>query len=415
MTARRALAALALVTLAGACSKKPPPAVDRGAAAFPALPTTPSEVDALIARETQRAPPDPDPDLDASTILKAAEARGLGALPSGQAGIVRWIEAELHRAKGDAYLLFGTWHDAPGQIDAFRRLIGPGGLTGPLLVAVEQFRADGAWQGAPPEAQAGDGALLDAWSSRGDRGAFAALAEQHRESDYAAWKLGYEETALDMLVSARAAGNRVAGCDMPSRLQTLSGAKGEARNRLREIHCLRSLPVGSPRRVAMIWGEAHVRRSGIVRFLPGSATVLSIHVYGRRQVAGAVEIGLASRLTVNDPVLVPLREGECALILPDEALGGRVDRVLASSDEGGFVTGLTASAEIEGVLAVGDRKVPVGREPVTVPLAPGDYTYGFTAKGRSIVGALKLSPGHRVEVGFDPEGKATSYVERGGP
>lgn len=405
----RAVALVALAALAGCSEKAAPPTAGADAVA---LPRTAAEVKALIASETKRPPRVPDPEVDASTIVRAAEARGLGELPSGQGAIVRWLQAALDAAPGDLYLFVGTWHDAPGHIDAFRRLVGPGGLRGLTLIAAEQFRGDGVWKGVPPEAQRGDGALLSAWSARGDAAAFAALAGRHRESDYAAWKLGYEETALDLLVSARAAGTPIVGCDMPAALQGLSGSEGELRNRLREVHCLRSLPISSPRRVAMIWGQAHVRSSGIARFVPASATVIAIHVVGRRQVAGAVEIGLASRFMMNDPVLIPLGEREAALVLPDETLGGHVDRVLTSIDDGATTTGLMATAEVGGTLAVGSRSFAVGREAVSVPLAAGDHTYAFTAKGCTVLGAARLAVGHRVEISFDPEAKLTTYVER---
>lgn len=408
--------AVTLALLLAACSgRDPPPGEKTGAAAFPALPTTPAAVERLIADETRRPPPAIDPDLDAAAILAAIDARGAGALPSGTRAITRWIQAAIDAQPGDLYLLFGTWHDAPGQVDAFRRLIGPGGLRGLHLVAAEQLRADGAWRSAPSDAQRGDGALLDRWSTRGDATAFSALADRHRDGDYAAWKLGYEPTVLDLLVSARAANLRVVGCDMPAKLQALSGAEGEARHRLREIHCLRSLPTLQPRRAALLWGDAHVKRSGLPRFLPAGAGVIVLHAFGQRQSAGAVESALAARIRLVDPLLVPVTDRELVLLLPDETLGVRVDRVLTAArdhDPGAPFTGIIASAEIDGALRVGDRTLSIGRDPQEIPLPPGDHTYAFTTRGRTLVGAARLAAGHRVELSFDEELKLVGYVER---
>jgi hypothetical protein len=404
---------LALLLLA-ACSGKNPPSGERtGRAAFPALPRTPAELTALVAAETRRPPPPAGPALDAAALVAAAEARGLGLLPAGYPAIVRWIQAALDGGHPDGYLLFGTYHDAPGQLEAFRRLVGPGGIRGLHLVAAEQLRADGEWQGAPLEAQRGDGPLLDLWCTAGDRGAFARLAEHHRDGDYAAWKLGYEDAVLDLLVNARATSVRLVGCDMPAALQELSGAPpGELRNRLREIHCLRSLPITWPRRAALVWGDAHVQPGGLVRVLSPGASVLTLHAFGQRQGGGVVEPALGKQLAVLEPVLVPLGPDEAALLLPDDTLGGHVDRVLTSLDDGASLTGLTATARRDGTLFVGTRSYPVGRAPVAVALEPGDHTYAYVTGGLRLVGAVRVVAGHRVDLDFDGEARLVSYVER---
>jgi hypothetical protein len=61
---------------------------------------------------------------------------------------------------------------------------------------------------------------------------------------------------------------------------------------------------------------------------------------------------------------------------------------------------------------VGGARVALGRDPVDVPLAPGRYAYVFSAGGRRVVGSALILPGHRVEIGFDPAAKRTSYVEQ---
>jgi hypothetical protein len=409
MARRHAIAAALL--LLGCSGKKLASSERFGAVTFPALPKTEAEAAALVAAETRRPPPATVTDVDADAIAAALDTRAAGPPVAGDAAVSRAIQAVLDRGIGDAYVLFGTYHDAPGQIDAFRRLVGPGGLRGLTLAAAEQFRADGEWQGAPFDAQRGDGALLEAWTVHGDRAALQKLAEQHRDGDYAAWKLGYEATVLDLAVTARAAGLRFAGCDMPARLQELSGAQGALRNRLREIHCVRSLPPAFPRRTALLWGMAHVRPDGLVRFLPPGAAVLAVHVFGQRQGAGAVETALGKIVAINDPVLVPLGPESAALLLPDETLGGHVDRVLTSGDGPG-PTSVTVRAEAPGTITLGDRTVAVGREPVTLALAAGQHTYAYRGGGLRVVGALALREGHRVELGIDPAARLTSYFER---
>lgn len=399
----RSLAALPLAcaALAGACG-------DRGADRFPALPRAEADVAALVERETRRPRPAQEAPVDAERIL-AAIARG-AELQAGSAAVARWIQGALDGAE-EAYLLFGTYHDAPGQLDAFRHLVGPAGLRGLTVVGVELFRAAGAWKGAPLALQRGDDALLDRFAATGDRDAFARLLAEHRDADYAAWKLGYEETALDLLLTARASSVRLAGCDMPAGLQALAGAGGEARNRLREIHCLRSLPAVRPRRAALLWGDAHVRAGGIARFLPPSARVVSVHAFGRRLGGGAVEAALAPRLVVHDPLLVALAPGEAALILPDAALGGVIDRVL-SREGAAASTSVIARAEVAGELALGAHVFPVGPEPRVILLDAGEHTYAFRGGGLTTLGALRLPAGHRVELSFDPAARLTAYTER---
>jgi hypothetical protein len=393
-----------------------PPLKALAAPSFPELPTTPEAVADLVTRETAR-PVGPERDVDAAVILAAIAARP-AAVVAGEGPVARWIEAFLDRAGGgDAYVIFGTWHDAPGQIDAFRRLVGPGGLRGLTVVAVELFRADGAWGGAPLELSRGDGAAIDAYVARGDLEAFDGLGKSHRDADYAAWKLGYEPTVLDLLVNARATGVRFLGCDMPKGLQEKSGAPpGDLRLRLRELHCLRSLPPtpgGRPRRAALLWGDAHLRAGGLRRFLPVSAAALALHAYGRRIDAGPVETALAKQLAVVEPALVPLGADEAALLLPDEVLGGRADRVLVSTEPGEVAPpGVVVRAEAPGMLVVGDRESPVGPEAVAMALPAGEHTYVLTAGGRRVVGALRIEARHAVELGFDPRSGLVSYVER---
>jgi hypothetical protein len=416
------LVVLIAAALAAAYSSRapPPPPGDKAPApvarlSFPDLPRTPEAAADLVQRETRRSI-DPAREVDAAAILAAVAARP-GTVVAGEVAVARWVQAFLDRAGGDAYVLFGTWHDAPGQIDAFRRLIGPQGLTGLTVVAVELFRADGAWGGAPAEAQRGDGEAIDGYVSGGDRQAFARLAESHRDADYVAWKLGYESTALDLLVTARAQGLRFLGCDMPRALQDLSAAPpGELRHRLREIHCVHALPpapASGRRRVALLWGDAHLRPAGIRRFLPKEAAVLAIHALGQRMEAGPIEGALAKDLVAVEPALVPIGPDEAALLLPDERLGGRVDRVAAGPDPGEIVRpGLAVHAGVSGVVVVGDREVSFSPEGAEIALPDGDHTYVLSAGGKRWVGALRMAAGHRVELSLDVGAGLLGYLDR---
>lgn len=421
--------AAALLTLLTACSEPSRPTAAASAAplpsasvpraiapSFPAFPATPAAARDLVARETKRAA-EPDREVDAAAILAAIAARP-GSVVAGEIPVARWIEARMRAAPKDAYLLVGTFHDSAGQIDAFRRLVGPLGVRGLSVVAVEQLRADGAWSGVPIEEQRGDGAAIDAYVAQGDAEAFAALARGHRDSDYAAWKLGYEANVLDLLVNARATRVTFLGCDLPRPLQErLKDSPAEIRNRVREIHCLHALPPAPgdrPRRAALLWGMAHVRRDGLRRFLPPEARVLALHVFGRRLAAGAVESGLGKALIVNDVALVPLGEDEAALLLPDEILGGKVDRVLTA--EGAGSAGVFVRSEIDGVVSFGSREpevTKVGRAEVQIPLPPGEHTYVLSAGDLRVLGAVRVEEGARVELGFDPKGRGTSLMERG--
>jgi hypothetical protein len=378
--------------------------------AWPALPDTSAAAAALVARETRR-PIDAARDVGGPAILAAITANP-DAVVAGDREVARWVRAFLDGAPlGEpAFVLVGTWHDAPGQIDAFRHLVGPGGAGAIDLVAVELFRADGAWLGASAEAQAGDGALLDAFVLRGDVAAFDALAASHRDVDYAAWKLGYVPHVLDLLVAARARGVRLRGCDMPSSLVP-QALDADLKLRVREIHCAKSLEAMGARRVALLWGDAHLRPEGLRRFLPKTARVLVVHLVGERLEPGPVDQALARRLGVAEPLLVPLARDEAALILPDAHLGARVDRTLARASPGEAVTpGVSARAEGRGVLVIGARRVEVGPERVEIAVAPGDHTWVWTHDGRTVAGALRLEPGHRVELDLDAA--VVGYAER---
>jgi hypothetical protein len=412
---------LSVAVLACTSPRDPAPGTPSPAAApeWPELPRTREAAEELVRTRTARpvtggAETDA---LSAAALIRALDERP-GALVAGDAPVLAWIQAFLDRAANaghDGAVLYGTYHDAGGQIDAFRRLIGPLGLRGLTHVAVEQLRADGAWKGVPEGAQRGDDAAIGAWLASGDRGALEALAQRHAASDYAAWKFGYEPSVLELLVTARAAGVHFTGCDLAASTQAiLAGLPELSRLRLRELHCVLSLPAAKgPRRMALLWGQAHVQREGLRRFFPPDVAALSVYVLGYRSGEWTTEATLGSRLALTDPLLIPLdAEGtEIAILYPDGLLGATIDRVRSDAPRGKpglwvHVVGAT------GTLHVGDRAFPVGPDVQRLDVAPGEHAYVLALDSVRFAGAIHLPPGGGVDLSFDPAHHAVALTER---
>lgn len=393
-------------------------AVDASAASpadpWPDLPRSAAEAEALVAARTARPTTGTtDADLSADALLAIlSDPSRRESLVAGHAPVVRRIQAFLDGAAEegrDAYVLWGTHHDARLQVEAFRRLVGPGGLRGLTLIVLEQFSASGEWRGVAADVRRGDDDAVAAWMDRGDPPSWAALADRHHARDQAAWKHGYEADVLELLPIARAGGVAFAGCDMPAAVQELTSLPpldpARLRVRLRELHCALSLArFPSPRRVAMLWGSDHVRADGFPRFLPPTAAVLSVHLFGGRPGEFTAERELRPRLVVLDPLLVPLDdEGrEVALLLPDDVLGGEVDRSrddLPEATRAGPPLTLSASAPARAT--IGDRVVAVGPEDVGVDLPPGDHLLVVETGELRFVGAVGVRPGVRTRMRFD--------------
>ncbi len=413
---------LVVAALLAACGSPAPSGASASAFAssappWPALPRTPSEARALIEARTTRSPAGGVAD---EAFGADALARAVASPPSpiiaGASAIVSSLQAKLDAAgERDAHLLVGTLHDAGGQIDFFRRLVGPGGLRGLTAVAVEQWRSDGHWAGLSMDVQRGDDADLTAYVRRGDSLALARLAEGHARTDYASWKFAYEPAVLELAVSARAGGVALCGCDMPDPVKkAVESLSDDDRLRLRELHCALSLPEGpKPRRVALAWGQSHVRPGGLPRFLPADAVVLSVSLFGHRGGEGTVEHDLGKRLGVVDPVLVPLDAAgaEAALLLPAGDLGVEVTRVreaAAGPDAELRVSVLEGSA----TLYVGPRTLRIEAYPKVMPLQPGDTAYVLEAGDTRYVGALERRAGRTFEIVLDPRRRALSLTQR---
>ncbi len=374
-------------------------------------------------------------DLSADALLARASAHGWGTLVTGEGEIVAWLQSFLDgatRSGRATYVLWGTYHDAPGQVEAFERVIGPGGLRGLTLVAAEQFRADGDWRGAPKEAERGDDLELASYVERGDLAAFDELSRRQSAGDYAAWKFGYERTMTDLLVTARAVassheagqpGLRFAGCDMPAPVaEMLKGLPDDALLRLRELHCLSSLPAPSSRvRAAMLWGQEHVRPGALRRFLPPDAAVLSVYVFGYRSAPESAESGLRAKLALADPVLIPLdgtpgqRPEHVALLYPDAALGASVDRVRDRSVPAeARAPGLYVRASGGGHFTIGERTFPIAEgQELHVDVANDERTFSLETASVRFVGSVRVPRGGELALGFSPGERSMTLVEHG--
>ncbi len=352
-------------------------------------------------------------------VLAAAERAGWTRALAGEARIRSWLQAALDGAgERDAYLLFGTHHDSAGQIDAFRRIVAPPSRFTHLVL--EQLQADGRWGGLTAEEQRGDTGVIEAYLRGGGADALSALTLAHAAHDYASWKFGYAPRVMDLIVSARASSTRLLPCDMPGPLKGLVSGEplGQDLDRVRELHCLLTLqdtlerPAGARgARVAMLWGQAHVHATGLRRFLPASSLVLSVSAVGQRHGRASPTLALSRRLVLDDPVLVELDDAgsELALLLPDEATGGDVDRVRTTlpARSGSPHATVHARAPLGGRLSVGRETTLLKGGEASLVLSPGDHTYAFSSGPLTFVGGLTVTAGELVELWFDPGLRAT--------
>ncbi len=359
-------AALVLI----ACTKPAQPADP----AWPAFPKNDAERDALVKARTLREP-GPVTDYSPDAVLARAKALGLHTLPSGERRVYAWIAAQ--NAK---WLLFGTFHDSAAQVDAFRRLTGPGGVPGITHVALEQLHADGRWADFTGD-QRGHDAVLAAFVDGGSADAFEALAAAHRATNYTAWKYGYERSVLEL------AGPRTLPCDAPHTRD----------EHLRELHCLFAIRDRAPAtaRIAMLWGMAHVTREGFPRFLPPAEKTLSLYAIGGRWTP---DPAFDAKLLVDDLTLVPLGDGEAALLLPS----GHVQR----SRDDDAPPKPVVHADGDGTLRIGDREAKL---PADLELQPGEYTYAFRSQaGLDVVGSIDVRGD--TQLAFDAATRETRAV-----
>jgi len=389
--------------------------------AWPALPRTLEAQRALISSCTLRdvsGAPDGGTEVSLDALARRSLAR-LDYAIAGEAAIRGWLDAWLARAGArDAYVLVGTHHDSGAQVRAFRALVRrPTRLTD---VALEHLVADGRWGGLAEDAQRADGADLRAFLERGDLGALDRLARAHAAHDYTAWKFGYERDVLDIVLAARATGQRVLPCDMSSKVREALVGGGDGASdevlRLRELHCLRALQdaaPGGPRRIAILWGHDHARPRGFARFLPPDTAVLRVHLFGARVLATPA-LDRSRGIVLNDAVLVAGTDApaptEVALFLPDERTRGDVDRVRRAPEAAAATPEVRASSAAPGTLSLtpvgsdeprATRTLRLGRDEVAATVGEGAHTYVLRSGGVTVVGGLSLARGERATLAFD--------------
>jgi len=380
--------ALAACTGPAAVARRPPvaPRPPPAPAAWPAFPVSVPGAQELLAAHTRR-PARTEPvltrELLEASLRAAARANQLVA---GDDAIGAFLRARTPR---QSFVLFGTYHDAPAQIVAFRRLAGALGF-GATDAVIEQFHAAGRWSGVPAQHQAGDGAALVRGAGLG-----GVIASQ-RDHDHAAWKYDYLEELPALVATLQAGGVRVHGCDLPTSLQARARSVGDVSlTGLRELHCVLALAeqVRPPSKVAMLWGARHVAADGVQRFLPPDATVIAIEVFGGRPAGDGVEGQLGFRLA--GPVLFPVPgRDRFALVLPAGALAVRVDRARTALSAGEPTATLRVSSETELELWLDGSAEPVGDKPRDLPLAAGQHAF----LARDVAGGVRVPEGGFTEL-----------------
>lgn len=385
-------------------SPTPTPAAQQSP--WPTLPADDATADALIA-EHRRRPASPDIEITVDRIVERILATMQdGSIVVGWSALRRWV-ADRARAP-NTWILWGTFHDSRGQVDAFRRLFGPTG-SGGLSLAVEQLKADGRWEGVDRDWQRGDTSAISSYLAEGDQRAWETLRRSQHEHNYTAWKYDYEDAILDILVAGRAGGQQVLPCDMaPALLERLTSSEepsGETAEelsedrilRLRELHCLLSLRTTLPSPtppVAMLWGQAHVGSDGFRRFLAPDADVISIRVFGQRVSDVGIESGLAERLAITDPVLIPMEgHDELVLLLPDARLGTRMDRRLDPMEEPappGDRHRIIARSLQPGRLHAEGQIVELRDEPHTIRTSAGFWPFAFERSHQLVISVVEV-------------------------
>ena len=297
---------------------------------------------------------------------------GPGRVKVGFPDILSFLDARIETAAGEVVLLFGSHHDAAGQLHAFRRLVGPLGLSSLTHVAVEQLEADGHWTATLPDDQqrGDDSAPLASWRQRDEDGLRQLLVRQ-RGRNYTAWRYGYLDEITDLLIATRATASQLVGCDMPMPAQRrVKALEPEVVDRLRELHCSLALERAAtlerrPLRAAVFWGDAHLSPEGFGRFVSPEARLVTIHMVGHRANPLLPDALLGRRLSLTAPALVPLDDDdELVLLLPGRYLSADVERSRDPTDRPWTPTGpseilLRVESVEAGTLTAGEQSIEV--------------------------------------------------------
>jgi len=376
---------------------------------WPALPASDDEARRLVESSTRKPPRDRFAELDEARITSRIErAIAKGDLVVGWTAIDAWITQRMrtpYMVGRTAYLLAGTFHDSPRQLDAFRRIAGPASGVAWTGIVVEHFRATGRWPNVDASDQRGDDDLLTAYANAptpdAAHAAFARLAEAHRTHDYSAWKLGHLDAAMDLVAGARAGGTRLASCDMPEGVQKRLGAASALR--LRELHCALALedavaPDPPPHRIAMVWGMEHVEPEGVRRFLSADADVLVLRFAGGRPAPEALDDLIAKTLLLLEPVLVPPKQDaeDALLVLEARDVARHVDRKRAK--DAAAAPGLDVTRAAPAEVRV-DGKIA----DTHLALDPGEHAVSARIGKRQFVGTVPMPRGGHVTLHVEPQ------------
>jgi hypothetical protein len=418
---------LSLTAFASACQRTdrshttPTPSADDGAdsssVSWGSFPSTTEEALALHQRLTLRVVTDQTVPT-AEQLLASLERTAVTDIVSGRRAIFQYLEHRLDRDPSHpAIVLFGTYHDSGEQIAAFNQWISPSGLSGLTHVVAEQFEATGRWESSPEKAPSNESTLIAEYLSSGTQTAFDALALSHSSHDYAAWKYDYLDEVMAVAITARARSVSLLGCDLP-RTWHPENLSHQLLDPLRESHCALSLQTalrhhrGSPARVAMLWGQAHVRSSGFPRYFPPDVTVLSVYVFGHRRSPASAEYALRETVILNDPLLWPMegRENSFFYLLPDRWTQGSTERVRTEKDQGDS-SGLYVSSETAGQFEIATRTLSLQPEAqIATSLDSGNWTYRLHIHGQRVLGSVQMTQGTRVSIDFDPAHRSTRIV-----
>jgi hypothetical protein len=391
----------------------------KGAAPRPPWPTLPgdlTDLDALISKRSQR-PTQPHQELTAKGVIATLRhSVEHGTAIMGWPAIVAALELRLSRVGQEGrsgYLLFGHHHDAPAQVEAFRRITGPLGIEPAPLGAIEQLQANGRWTGLPQADQLGDEPELADYLRRGNSAALTNLRDAQRQRNYTAWKYGYVPEVLDLLLAARAGQRPLMGCDMPTQLQSLARATlGPRSGELRDLHCALALRdrlagMAPPHRVALFWGSAHLNPARLPRFLPAAAEVWSIELLGGRLGSAGVEVELGRHLKLADPALLPLPDNRFLLLLPEQQLRAAVDPVRRRLD-GALETKLRHRLTVYGLtggsVRVGPKKLAQPPEGAMIKLTPGSTSFLIDHDDALLAGGLTMPNGGQLELHLEVDG-----------
>lgn len=365
---------------------------------WPALPKTNEDARRILASTGTRPTTESDAALEAevtvpfvkTSVTSAMTVMGWEAI---DAQLVRWITALPDK---NTVVAFGTSHDSPAQIDAFRRIVGPRSTVGWTRITLEQLYADGRWRSLDGSTQTGDDAALDRYAKSGARDDISSILNRVQRDAYTAWKYGSVDVIGDLIAEARASGRPVSGCDMAPALRARFTASLDESwvHHMREVHCAlairdRAKREGGVQRIAALWGRMHVHHDRFPRLLPPEWSAFSVSIVNAPDSAEVVLV---------DPIYV---NGKLVLPSADAAKHFERKRTKTPGAETSSFSG-KGTAWIDGRDFVG-----------TMTLASGRHVLAVDKGGTLIAAAIEVPPhgGVQVTVADDaPEVTATTMT-----